>query len=166
VTVGQVFTEHVFTRPFGPPESRKVLRLPDVFGFPGGVPPTRVAWRNAEDLGRMPDDAAPLDAEPFLDPTGIVFGLGHTDSNQHVNSLVYPRLFEEAALRRFAALGCGSRLLARGAEIGFRKPFFAGDHARIALRAYRRGERLGAVGSFLAEAGGRAHSSLQMEWEP
>jgi hypothetical protein len=176
VTVGRVFAEHVFTRPFGPPESRKVARMPDAFGFPDGVPPSRVAWRGAEELGRMPDGVVPLDAEPVLDPAGAVFGLSHTDTNQHVNSLVYPRLFEEAALRRFAALGCGSRLLARAAEVAFRKPFFVGDRARIVLRAYRRGDRLGAVGSFLPETGaidaangpplGRMHSCLQMEWEP
>lgn len=176
VTVGRVFAEHVFTRPFGPPELRKVSRMPDAFGFPDGVPPARVAWRSAEELGQLPDGVVALDPEPILDPAGAVFGLSHTDTNQHVNSLVYPRLFEEAALRRFAALGCGSRLLARSAEIAFRKPFFAGDRARIAVRAYRRGDKLGAVGSFLPEIGpigaaespalGRAHSCVQMEWEP
>lgn len=166
VLVGRVFAEHVFTRPFGPPESRKVARLSDAFGFPGGVPPKHAAWRSAEELGSLPEGALALDPEPLLDPAEIVFGLGHTDSNQHVNSLVYPRLFEEAALRRLAALGCGSLLLARAAEVSFRKPFFAGDRARIALRVYRSGAKLGAVGSFVSEAGGRAHSYLHMVWEP
>ena len=161
VLVGRVFAEHVFTRPFGPQDTRKVLSLPEL-----GVPETRLPWRSAEEIRSLPQEAEPLDFEPVLDPVGIVFGLGHTDSNAHVNSLVYPRLFEEAALRRFATLGQGSRLLARSLEVGFRKPCFAGDRARIALRAYTRGKQLGAVGSFLPEVGGRAHCHLHMIWEP
>ncbi len=45
--------------------------------------------------------AARRGADPGSDP--VAFGLDHTDGNQHVNSLVYPRLFAEAALRRLGA---------------------------------------------------------------
>jgi acyl-CoA thioesterase FadM len=71
--------------------------------------------------------------------------------NQHVSSFAYPRLFEEAALRRLAALGVSAPGLSRSVEIGYRKPFVAGDRARILLRAFRLGEQLGAVGTFVRE---------------
>ena len=62
-----------------------------------------------------------------MDPTPLPLGLAHTDANQHVNSLVYPRLFEEAVLRRLATLGKPTALLTRRAEVAFRKPAFAGE---------------------------------------
>jgi hypothetical protein len=65
------------------------------------------------------------------------FGLDHTDSNQHVNSLVYPRLFAEAALRRLAELERPRRLLIRALDIAYRKPSFAGDRVRIHTRLFR-----------------------------
>jgi acyl-CoA thioesterase FadM len=68
-----------------------------------------------------------------------------------VNSLVYPRMFEEAAIRRFAALGVPCPVLARGMEIAYRKPCFAGDRVRIALQAFTLGERWGAVGVVIPE---------------
>src|SRR5205823_12900006 len=49
------------------------------------------------------DGARALD-EVAPDDFAETFGLVHTDSNHHVNSLVYIRLFEEAALRRFGKL--------------------------------------------------------------
>ena len=93
----------------------------------------------------------PPDPDFVLDPTPIAFGLDHTDPNQHVNSLVYPRLFIEAALRRLAAHRKSTRLLTRAAEIAFRKPSFAGDRARIAIRAFERGDQLGAVGLLISD---------------
>jgi hypothetical protein len=74
-----------------------------------------------------PDGADLLDAEYHPDPVVTAFGLDHTDSNQHVNSLVYPRLFAEAALRRLAELERPRRLLIRALDIAYRKPSFAGD---------------------------------------
>ena len=108
-------------------------------------------WVSAESVGTLPDGALPLD-ELRLDPVPIAFGLAHTDSNQHVNSLVYPRLFEDAALRRFAELGrLKPPVLSRYMEAAFRKPCFAGEKYAIALRAFTLDGRLGAVGAFVEE---------------
>ncbi|KYF84822.1 hypothetical protein BE18_06705, partial [Sorangium cellulosum] len=111
IQVGRVFAEHVFTRPFAEPGARKVLRF-DAQDLPP-VPPERYAWRSPEALMGLPAGAEPFDPEPTLDPIPIAFGLDHTDGNQHVNSLVYPRLFAEAALRRLAQHGHGTAVLAR-----------------------------------------------------
>jgi hypothetical protein len=146
----RLFAEHVLTRPFAPPEQRRVLRL-DVPGE-APVPEERHAPRPHAALLELPEGAAPLDDTLELDPAPVALGLRHTDSNQHVNSLVYPHLFEEAALRRFAARGLSTAVLARSLEIDFRKPAFAGDLLRVALRAFRLGDRLGACGVFVAEA--------------
>jgi len=140
---GRIFAEHVFTRLFAPPNARKVTRLEA-----DAVPAKERATRSLAAIVELPPGAEPLD-EMRVDPTPIVFGLTHTDSNQHVNSLVYPRLFEDAALRRFASLGKSTAVLARAIEIGFRKPCFAGQSLRVALRAYALGEKLGAIGAFV-----------------
>lgn len=149
--VGRVFAEHVWTRLFAPPGQRAVTRL-EVPGLPS-LPPDAWQVRRFEAALDAPAGARFLDGEPVIDPAEVVFGLGHTDSNQHVNSLVYPRLFHDAALRRFAALGLPTQVLARRLEIGYRKPCFAGQRARIALRAFEGGDRVGATGSFLADDG-------------
>lgn len=167
---GRVFAEHVFTNPFAPKEARKVTRLelPD-----GPIPPRVYVPEAAEAMLSPPAGATPIDAAPTVDPSVIVFGLRHTDSNQHVNSLVYPQLFEEAALRRFAALGEDVRLLARRLEIAYRKPCFAGQRARIALAAFRDGASLGAWGAFYAAdelealgARARPHAIVRMRFSP
>jgi hypothetical protein len=145
VRAGRMFAEHVFTRPFAPPDQRKVLRFDGVEGM-DPVPPRRRDTRAMIDIVALPPGARAIDERMEPDPTRIAFGLAHTDSNQHVNSLVYPRLFEEAALRRFAALGKSTTLLARSLEIGFRKPCFAGDDMRIAIRAFEDDRGLGAAG--------------------
>jgi hypothetical protein len=149
--VGRVFAEHVWTRLFAPPGQRSVKQL-DVPGV-APLPPDRWSPRPFDAALEAPAGAEFLDEKPVIDPAEIVFGLGHTDSNQHVNSLVYPRLFHDAALRRFAALGLPTQVLARRLEIGYRKPCFAGQKARIALRAFSDGKRVGATGSFIAEDG-------------
>jgi hypothetical protein len=150
--VGRVFAEHVFTRLFAPPDQRKVTRL-DFDGLPP-VPPDRHPWQPPAATLALPEGAAWLDEGLVPEPTPTVFGLNHTDSNQHVNSLVYPRLFEEAALRRLAALGRETALLPRLAEAAYRKPCFAGDRVRIALRAFEHDGALGAVGCFLPDDDG------------
>jgi hypothetical protein len=74
----------------------------------------------------------------------------HTDSNQHVNSLVYPRLFAEAALRRLAERERPRRVLVRALDIAYRKPSFAGDRVRIHTRLFAIGDQVGAAG-FVAD---------------
>ncbi len=171
---GRVFAEHVLTRLFASPETRKVRRLE---GIPGmePVPTARHAPRPFPAILAMPDGAQPLEPAPRFEPPVITFGVVHTDSNQHVNSLVYPRMFEEAALRRFFALGVRTPLLARALEIGYRKPCFAGDRVRIALQAYQLGLHYGAVGTFVgaddaadesALATARPHAYVWMHFEP
>ena len=143
VVVGRIFAEHVLSRLFAPPERRKVLSL-TVPGWPE-IPPRRYAWREVEDVLPVPADAAALEPVPRAVALPTVFSLGDTDSNQHVNSLVYPRIFEEAAIRRLHELGVSTRtLLLRGLDVAFRKPCFAGDVMRIVLQAYRWGDGYGA----------------------
>lgn len=118
--VGRVFAEHVITKPFAPKEARKVTFL-DAPGLPR-VPSDDHGFELAESLVSGVD----------LTIVGIVpFGVMHTDSNQHVNSLVYPRLFEEAVLRHMGASAKG--LVARAVELRWRRPFFAGDKAVMRL---------------------------------
>lgn len=134
VRIGRVFAEHVFTKPFGPREERKVLK----FSVPGQpeIPPSRYDRARATDLLRVPEGAQLLDAELRADPSPWVFGLVHSDNNQHVNSLVYPRLFEETALRRFGEHGQSLRMLGSVLEIVYRKPCFVGDRVTCSLQTY------------------------------
>ena len=168
LVAGRVFAEHVFTRPFAPAATRKVRALDRGDGrlF---VPEDRYVFRDAEATGSLPEGATPLDAEPVIDEASTVFGLDHTDSNQHVNSLVYPRLFIEAALRRARVLDAagrgGSPPLARTMDLAFRKPCFAGEQARIASRAFVLDERLGIAGTLNAEgdaAGARPRCAARL----
>jgi hypothetical protein len=158
IDVGRVFAEHVMTRPFHPPEKRKVQRLPAGAGLPE-VPPAVYPWRPAERAGQPPEGATPLEPEPRPDAAPVAFGLGHTDSNQHVNSLAYPELFEQAALRRLAELDRPHDLLPRYVELAYRKPCFAGQQVRIVLQAFELDGRLGAAGAFVPEGdrAGRPH---------
>jgi len=156
LVAGRVFGEHVFTRLFAPRQDRRVVSLPGL----DGPPPARYVWRPGDELLHLPPGATPLDDDHLPDETTIVFGLTHTDSNQHVNSLVYPNLFEEAALRRFHARGRGARHLAERLEVAYRKPCFAGETYRIFLRAYEHDGKLGATGVFVPATGGRPHCHL------
>lgn len=142
VLLGRVHAEHVLTRPFAPAHERKVAALPS--DAPSAAVRER-AWTPPHALCALPDDATAIDGSWVADPAPIVFGLGHTDSNQHVNSLVYPLLVEEAALRRFAELGLPVDGYASFLDLAFRKPCFAGDRARVLLRAFRAGSDLGVV---------------------
>jgi hypothetical protein len=150
VDVGRVFAEHVFTRLHAPAGQRKVTRF-EAEGLEQ-VPQARHPWRPPADLLELPPSARPLDDDFASDAAPVVFGLHHTDANQHVNSLVYPRLFEDAALRRFAARGRDtSAPLARAVEVAYRKPCFAGQSLRLRLRAFADGDHLGATGAFVPE---------------
>ncbi|AKV03338.1 hypothetical protein AKJ09_10001 [Labilithrix luteola] len=131
---GRIFAEHVITRPFGPPEKRKVTRL-EAPGIPATV--EEYDFESAESL---------VGDATLEDGGDMQFGLMHTDSNQHVNSLVYPRLFEEAVVRRLFSSSSSSSssapelsvdpksLVARAVEMRWRKPFFTGDRAQLGLR--------------------------------
>ncbi|EYF02214.1 Hypothetical protein CAP_7357 [Chondromyces apiculatus DSM 436] len=142
IQVGRCFAEHVFTRPFAPPAERKVLSF-DVADMEP-VPAARYTWQPPETLLHLPADAVPLDAELRADPTDIVFGLDHTDSNHHVNSLVYPQIFIDAALRRLGALVQSVPRRCHHLEVAYRKPSFAGERLRIHLRAFSFGGTFGA----------------------
>jgi len=148
VEVGHLFAEHVFTRLFAPPDQRKVLSL-DSDELPT-VPKSEYRWRTRGCVLELPEAATWIDSDLTVADT-ISFGLNHTDSNQHVNSLVYMKLFEQAALQRLAASGRSSLLLARYAELAYRKPCFAGDRVHLALRTFELDGNPGAVGCFLPD---------------
>ncbi len=139
---GRVFAEHVLTRPFDPPETRRVAEL-DLPGFPR-IPEARHEWQPPEGLLQLPEGAQWLDEAFTYDTAPIVFGSDQTDSNYHVNSLVYPRLFTDAILRRLWDLGKRFALRANALEIAYRKPSFAGDRVHVAVRAFVSGDKLGA----------------------
>lgn len=124
--IGRVYAEHVMTRPFAKtPAERKVTKL----GVPG--------------LPELPDHehphapaAALVEGAALTVESDHLFAMMHTDSNQHVNSLVYPRLYEETATRRLLErrpVPKPEALLARAIELRYRKPFFVGDRAELAL---------------------------------
>jgi hypothetical protein len=146
VPIARAFGQHVFTKPGAPPGRHRVVRLDDP-DLPE-VPPAELAWHDPMGVLALPDGAEPLSPGPERDGNAHVFGLCHTDGNQHVNFLTYPRLAEEAGIRLLARLGHGARLLARRAEIGYRKPSFAGDSLAIVLQAFRLQDMLGVVGAF------------------
>jgi hypothetical protein len=131
---GRLRVEHIFTRPFAPAGERKVLS----FESEGKsfVPETRRAWRPPWTAIEPTADLRAIDSDFVEDPIRLALGVMHTDSNQHVNSLVYPRFFEEAALRRFSSIGHATALLARSIDIAFRRPSFAGESLRVFVRAY------------------------------
>jgi len=148
--VARAHGQHVFIRRGAPPGQHRVLALSDPL-LPD-VPGPRVTWRDPESVLTLADDAEWLDARPRPDSMPTVFGLCHTDGNQHVNFLSYPRLVEEAALRRFTELGLGARRLARRAEVGYRRPCFAGDVMRIVMQAFRSSGEIGVVAAFVPDA--------------
>jgi hypothetical protein len=139
--LGRIFAEHVLTRPLAAPGERRVTRL-DGPGLPP-IPEDEHVFETADAL--VASAGGPLE-----DAGDFPFGMMHTDSNQHVNSLVYPRIFEEAVLRRQP-----HELLARAMEMRWRKPFFAGERAKLAMRLHGSGEGSGhatsAIGAFLRE---------------
>ncbi len=147
---GTVFAEHTFTRPLAPPDQRRVTRL-DAEGYPE-IPPTLYDAPTAETAQDAPAGAR-WTTELEADPTPIVFTLDQTDSNQHVNSLVYIRVFLDAAQRRFAAAGHGLKILSRAVDIGYRKPCFAGDQVRTHLRLFDAGGAIGAAGFIAGDDG-------------
>jgi hypothetical protein len=162
VRVGRAFGEHVFTKPFGPPAERKMLR----FEVPGQLEvPSAVHTRSPIRAGAVPEAGQALDAALLPDDAAWVFGLTHTDANQHVNSLVYVRLFEEAVLRRLARHTTSKSLLARRIDLNYRKPCFAGERMVCMLRSYVAEGEFGATGYLAPHGVGpeRAHCSFQLQ---
>ncbi len=148
VLVARAYGQHVLTKPAAAPGQHRVLRL-DGTDFPA-QPETELRWRDPRGILALPPGSVALEPTPRADSTPIVFGLCHTDGNQHVNFLSYPRLAEEAAIRRLHGLGLGARHLARRAEIGYRKPCFVGDRVCIVLQAFRLADEIGVAGAFFA----------------
>jgi hypothetical protein len=164
VRVGRVIGDHVFTRPHADRASRKVLAF-DVPGYPA-LPTQRYARPKFDHTVRLHAKARPLETDFSADIAPWVFGLTHTDGNQHVNSLVYVRLFEDSALRRLAALGRSTAVLARSVEIQYRKPCFAGEQLCCMLQAFTTREGDGVVG-YIAEPGepiARARCAVRMQF--
>jgi hypothetical protein len=154
--LGRIFAEHVISRPFEPPERRKVTKL-EAPGVPE-IPEDEHVFEPAEGLL----------ADRTLEHLGeISFGMMHTDSNQHVNSLVYPRVFEEALVQRMAAEERDYKaLLASAIELRWRKPFFAGERARMrAAMIEPTGEdpkwRAGAAGAFFGD-GDKPNTTIKL----
>lgn len=151
IIAGRVFAEHVLTRPFAPPAQRKVTRIE--LGNGPVVPPDRYHWRAPEVTLALPAGVTSLDPELLPDSAVTVFGRDHTDSNQHVNSLVYTRLFVEAALRRLWDHGHRGPYLARRSEIAYRKPCFAGERARVLVQTFTQDDQVGAVCAMVPDDG-------------
>ena len=149
---GSLFAEHVFSRPFGPPDQRRVTRL-QANGYPE-LPDAVYDAPAATTASEAPGGARWID-ELTTDPTEVVFSLDQTDSNQHVNSLVYIRIFIDAAQRRFAALGKSLTVRSRAVDVAFRKPCFVGDRVRAHVRLFDQGGMLGAAG-FISTPGDEA----------
>jgi hypothetical protein len=164
VRVGRVFGDHVFTRPHADRASRKVLAF-DVPGYPA-LPTQRYARPKFDQTVRIAPKARALETDFSPDIAPWVFGLTHTDRNQHVNSLVYIRLFEDSALRRLGSLGRNTAVLARSVEINYRKPCFAGEQLCCMLQAYVTRDGDGVVG-YIAEPGepvSRARCAVRMQF--
>jgi hypothetical protein len=164
IRIGRAFGEHVLTRPFGPAEERKVLSF-DVAGQPDVPEATHTRVRVDQNV-QLPEGATALDAAFTPDAAAWSFGLIHTDLNQHVNSLVYARMFEEAAVRRAALHGHNRALFAHKLSLCYRKPCFAGETQHCMLRAYTLDGAFGVVGYLAPEgtAPERAHCSFQLQF--
>jgi hypothetical protein len=160
---GRVLAEHVLTRPFAPPGERRVTTA-NFAGVPGapGAAELLPSIPRFESILALPEGATPLEPAMRLDPFPLAFGVVHTDSNRHVNSLAYLRLFEEAALRRFVALGRRSDVLARTVDIAYRKPCFAGQVVRVAQQAFEADGRLGVGAVLVAEADAASEGSVDV----
>lgn len=159
---GRLFAEHTFTRLFAPPEQRKVTRL-EVEGYPA-VPDARYAMLAPATAQDAPAGATWLD-ELAPDDVELAFTLDQTDANQHVNSLVYIRVFIDAAQRRLAARGLPLALRSSAVDIAYRKPSFAGDRVRAHLRLYDREGAPGAAGT-IAGPDGKPRCYVRVQFSP
>jgi len=155
VAAGRVFSSHVFTRPFAPHDQRRVTRL-DFEGVPP-VPETLFEPPPLATACEAPIGTTWLDDEITPDSGWTVLGLDHTDSNQHVSSLVQIRMVIDAAHQRLAAHGHRGNLLVRAIDLGFRKPCFSGERIKAVVRAFACGTEshrhtIGAAGVVISES--------------
>jgi hypothetical protein len=144
LVVGRIHTEHLLTA--ATPNGETPAGL-DEFAFPddGG---TRFEWTAPSHVHAPPPNARRLDREGRVGRT-IVFGPMHTDPRGRVRSLAFPRIFEEVALERFAALGQRVDVLAREVQLTYRKPCVAGQRVDVMLQAFERDGAPYAVGAFV-----------------
>lgn len=152
VTAGRLYAEHVLTRLFAAKGDRKVRRL-EVPGMPE-VPAPEVPFVSPARTGELPMGAHALGEARM---TSVAFGMSHSDANQHVNSLVYLRMAEDAALVHLKTLGRGPALSIELAEAAYRKPSFAGESLSLVLQAFETSHegraRVGVFGGFVDEGG-------------
>jgi hypothetical protein len=153
VLAGQAFAEHTFTRPFAPPDQRRVTSLAGLAGHPE-LPDVHYRQPAPATAASAPDGATWID-ELAADVVDTRFTLDHTDANQHVNSLVYVRLFLDAIQRRLAAGDHPPKLRSKAFDIAYRKPSFAGERVRAHIRMFSQGDHVGGAG-FIAAAGEEA----------
>jgi len=150
---GSLFARHTCTRPFGPEAQRRVRDLPELEAQ--GVVLKDVPAVDPKDIAEFLPGETKISGDFALDSNTLLLGLRHTDSNQHVNSLVYIQAFEEACLRHLAGAGVNTaRLFASSVRVAYRKPSFAGESLRIRLRGFKDAEGVGAVGMFVGAAEG------------
>src|SRR5262249_738945 len=135
------------------PDQRKVVTLAGIDGYPE-IPDARYHQPAPSTAGDVPEGASTLD-ELAPDAIDTVFTLDHTDANQHVNSLVYVRLFLDAARRRLAANNQPAMLRNTAFDIAYRKPCFAGERVRAHMRLFGHGNIVGGAG-FVAVPGEEA----------
>jgi hypothetical protein len=143
VHAARAFGQHVFTRPAAPRGQHRVTRLEDP--ELGGLVQREVTFVDPKSLLALPAGAEPIDSAPVVDVAPVVFGLVHTDGNQHVNFLIYPRLVEDALLRRLPELGVDARRLGRSVEVGYKRPCFAGDRMNLLMQVFRLEAAVGVV---------------------
>ena len=159
VVAGTLFAEHTFTRLLAPPGQRAVTSL-EVEGYPR-IPeasydaPLATSAEDAPAGARWLDELAPDDAD-------FAFSLDHSDPNQHVNSLVYIRLFLDAAFRRLAARGHAGKLRSTAIDIAYRKPCFPGERVRAMLRLYEHGDELGVAGHIAGASDGKPRCHVRV----
>ena len=153
--VGRMWAEHIFTKPFAPAGQRRVTKL-EGEGLPA-IPEDEHVFEDAEDLLR--------EAGPLEDLTDFVFTKMHTDSNQHVNSLVYQKVFEEHFAAHLFRTGVPNsvNLLSRSLDIRWRKPFFLGEVAKIKYRIVETEPgKVSVIGGFFGKDPAKPHTMLKM----
>ena len=153
--VGRMWAEHIFTKPFAPAGQRRVSKL-EGEGLPE-VPEDEHVFEDADLLLREAGELEEL--------TQLVFMKMHTDSNQHVNSLVYQKVFEEHVVARLLRDGVPNAidLLARSLDVRWRKPFFLGETATIKYRILENaGGKVSVVGGFFGKDPAKPHTMLKM----
>jgi hypothetical protein len=154
VLAGQAFAEHTFTRPFAPPDQRRVTSFAGIEGYPE-VPAARHAPLAPSSAAEAPTGATWQD-ELAPDTVETMFTLDQTDANQHVNSAVYVRCFLDAVQRRLAAGPYPAKLRSKAFDIAYRKPCFVGDRVRAHIRMFTHGDHIGGAGFIAAPGEGEA----------